>query len=493
MNKNNAFATITGLGLNLNDNMPSNIINNYRPVPDLSNPKSVGYDILNKYDQDTLNRMSSNTFEPNNKSNPTYETRQIPVFSNFVSDREPSLNVGMKALPLQNMTVLPNQLQNSLDLLAQTDQLTISSYNKNSDILTKSNIVSSNIIDDPISKFQGVATPHIPYEEYDKPTAYFDNFNNNGRTDIIREYICHINSIDRDIRAFKNPFNFLVKCAPLAGDPNAAISRTFNNIRYIKIEAAVLPRKYFVSKNTHENHPKIISLFPNLPNDNQVISDTPNDWVIIHSFDKSVKNPNQTVKYIDRTIVYTKYETDIFAPMNISYECNMYCDMTNNNPTPVYTTYAYQMTNLSLENDKYNIVYLNDINDVSQFSTDLALSKAFNVLYPDYISGDSLYIDSKYVDKIFKFSELGNINRMMIRMANSLGKDLTININALDLNLKNLDSTTCSCSTDQYGNVKRDYKCICSYIRHPRYIKSQVDFMFKFGIVETDFDKRAFN
>jgi hypothetical protein len=500
MSKNNAFATITGLGVNTNNTMPNNIINNFRPSDnDLSNPNLLGYDILNKFDQDTLNRMSSNNFEPSNTSaraNKTYETRQIPQFSNFVSEREPSLNVGMSALPIQNMTILPNQLQNSLDLLAQTDQLTISSYNKNSDILSKSNIVSSNIIDDPISKFQGIATPHIPYDEHQKPTAYFDNFTNTGRTDIIREYVCHINSIDRDIRAFKNPFNFLVKCAPLAGDPNAAISRTFSNIRYIKIEAAVLPRKYYISKTMLQTpHNKIIELLQTnaLPNDNQIIPDTPNNWVIIHSFDKSTKNPDGTLRFINKTICYTEFNNDQFAPMNTSYECNLSCDITVANPIPTFTTYFFQMTNLSLENDKYSIIYLNDINDVSHFSTDIALSKAFNVLYPDYVSGDSLYIDSKYVDKIFKFSELGNLNRLLIRMASSLGKDLTVNINALDYNLSNLDTTACTCSTDQFGNIKRDYKCICSYLRHPRFIKSQVDFMFKFGIVETDFDKRVFN
>ena len=82
---------------------------------------------------------------------------------------------------------------------------------------------------------------------------------------------------------------------------------------------------------------------------------------------------------------------------------------------------------------------------------------------------------------------------MLLRITNSMGKDLTTNIKAQDTNVPTLSDTRCTCTTDSYGNYSRNYKCICSYIRHPRYIKNQLDLMFKLGIVETDFDKRPFN
>jgi len=419
------------------------------------------------FNNNTLNNMQSNTIN----ENPNYPVRQVPGFDEFIQHRNPSLNVGMSALPVPNPTILPNQLQNSLDLLAQTNQLSISNMNKRSNMLDNSKIINSNEIDEQYEKIQGIADPFTPYNQFENPSAYFNNFNGEGRSDIIREYICHINSIDRDINKYPNPFNFLVKFAPGPTDTGASISRNFENIRYVKVETAVLPRKYFVIKTKlNYNDPEIVNLFNifNLPSSNQIID---NKFVIIYSSSNSIN--------------YTDYNSDIAIPVLICYEC------INNNG--IYTTYKYEMSNMSLENDKYSILYLNDINDVSQFSTDLALSKAFNVLYPDAVYGDSLYIDCRYADKIYKYSNLGNMTRMMLRITNSMGKDLTTNLIAQDFDVPSINSTTCTCITDNYGNISRDYTCICNYIRHPRYVKNQLDLMFKFGIVETDFDIRAFN
>ena len=417
-----------------------------------------------------------------------YPTRQVNASSTFYSHRDPSLDFGIKPNPIQNMTVLPNQLHRSLDLLAQTDQLTISNMHKNSNILDNSHIISSNDIDEALDKYQGVAQPHIPYGEYPNPSAYFDNFTGKGKTDIIKEYICHINSIDRDIKKYPNPFTFLVKLAPVAGDTDASISRTFTNIRYVKIETAVLPRRHFITKTELDSSDEnIIKLFQEdtLPPDNSLVNINGKDkYVIIYSYTDKI-NSTQIINY-------TLYDSDISKVPNISYECIAKTETIN--PTyKTYKTYKYELSNISIECDKYTILYLNDINDVSQFSTDLALSKAFNVLYPDIIYGDSIYVDTRYADKIYKYSELGNMSRMNLILTNSLGKQLSTNIKAQDYNIPTINSTSCTCSTDSNGNIIRDYKCICCYIRHPRYIKIQIDLMFKFGIVETDFDKRVFN
>ena len=521
---NKAFNTISGLGPNtrIENNRENNQSNNrqnnrqnnqsnfqsnlnkYKNEFDPTNPNIRGdqirvseYEVLNTYDHNTLDRMSSNIVDFNSpNANPEYPTRQVPPFSNFVSPREPSLDVGMRPLPIQNPTILPNQLHRSLDLLAQTDQLAISTMHKNSNFLDNSSIINTNELDKTLDKFQGVAVPHIPYETYDKPSSLFNNFVGEGRNDIIREYICHINSIDRDIKQFPNPFNFLVKCAPLAGDTNAAISRTFQNIRYIKIETAVLPRQYFVTKTKITNHPDIVSLFSlfgsnsnNLPADNSIINITipvpssiitTNKFVIIHAYSDS----SGSKQYIN----YTDFVPDFSESIMVSYEAikDIY--------SGEVITYQYDLSCLSIENDKYTILYLNDINDVSQFSTDQTLSTAFNVLYPDEIVGNYIYVDCRYADKIYKFSDLGNLTKLQLRLSNSLGKPLTTNIKAYDYNIPTISSNTCTCqSNPDTGNIDRDFRCLCNYIRHPRYIKNQVDLMFKLGIVETDFDKRAFN
>lgn len=475
-------------------NFSNNITNNLKPVIDLTNVSDISnqsrvseYTVLNNFDHQTLDRMGSNyvNFELPNSS----DTRQKTPFSNFVTHREPSLNFGMNPGLISNMTVLPNQLHRSLDLLAQTDQLTISSYNKNSNVIQNSSIISDNTITEPIDKFQGINTPYISYNEYEEPDAIFNNFSGNGRTDIIREYICHVNSIDRNIRRYQNPFNFLVKLAPLPGDTDASISRTFSNIRYLRIETAVIPRKYYINKTEIESNQTIIKLFPilindrNLPSDNSIYNDMLDDsikWVIIHSYNSQSSNT--------QTISYCKYESDI--AINICNTFEIIKDLT----TGQIRTYQYNLSNKSLEDDKYTILYLNDINDISNFSTDQILATAFNVMYPDVLTKNFIYVDCHASDKIYKFSELGNINKLELRLTNSIGKLLCCNLLAMDFNVPNIDSVNCTCNNNkQTGNTERDYKCICTYMRHPRYINFQLDIMFKFGIVETDFDKRAFN
>jgi hypothetical protein len=480
---------------NFQSNTQSNFQSNLDKYRNNFDPTNVGvsgdqirvsnYEVLNNYDQGTLDRMSSNVIDftsPN--ANQEYQTQQVPPYSSFVNPREPSLNVGMRGLPISNMTVLPNQLNRSLDLLAQTDVLAITNMHKKSNLLDKSNIINTNELDETLDKFQGVAVPHIPYDQYEKPTALFDNFAGEGRKDVIREYICHINSIDRDIKRYPNPFNFLVKCAPLAGETNASISRTFENIRYIKIETAVLPKKYFVTKNKINNHPDIVNSFINpLPKENTLIniSSSPNvKFVIIYSYEDNTSGK----QYIN----YTIYEPDISIPILVCYEAikDIFSGM--------ITTYQYDMSCLSLENDKYTILYLNDITNISQYSTDQTLSKAFNVLYPDILSGDSIYVDCRYADKLYKFSSLGNLKKMDITLTNSLGKTLSVNVKALDFNVPDINTTSCICKSNmETGNIERNFRCLCNYIRHPRYIKNQIDLMFKLGVVETDFDKRAFN
>jgi hypothetical protein len=444
--------------------------------------KVSNYEILNSYDQNTLERMSSNTVNfnsPNNNLN--YKVRQVPSSSNFFNPRNPSLDVGMSALPIQNMTILPNQLNSSLDLLAQTE---ITNMHKKSNLLDKSHIINSNELEESFDKFQGVAIPHIPYDKYDKPTSLFNNFVGRGTTDIIKEYICHINSIDRDINKYQNPFNFLVKCAPLSGETDASIGRTFENIRYIKLQKVILPRKYFVTKKKITNHDEISILFNNnaLPPSNTLINISYSEidkYVIIYSYEDNASDK----KYIN----YTLYEPDLSKNIVISYEAIK-------NSIGDIITYQYDLSCLSIEDDKYTILYLNDINDISQFSTDITLSKAFNILYLDNLVGNNIYVNCSYVDKIYKFSDLGILTKMNIILTDSSGKQLSINIKSLDYNVPTINTMSCICKTDsETGNIYRDFSCICNYIRHPRYIKYQVDLIFKFGIIETDFDKRAFN
>ena len=438
------------------------------PIPNqsgLSNQLSRSLDLLAQTDQLTISgyNKNSNMSEINDSnSNSNINVREVPQFGQFIESREPSLNFGMKALPVPNQTVLSNQLSNSLDLATEE---AVSNYNKKSSMKLDTGFNEvSNILPG------GIAKPFVPYPEYEKPTGFFDNFANKGRTDIVREYITHINSIDRDIIKYPNPFQYLVRCAPVSdsSQKDAYISRTFINIKYIKIEMAVLPRQYYMIQASAINDPIIIALFDTIP--------LPQSNTGVGTY-KIIYSTNDTINY-------TTYNADLSVPVTVVYSA------TKDIITGLITTTSYTLSNVSLETDKYTIIYLNDINDVSNFSTDKTLMNAFNVFYPDAVSGNFLYVDTKYTDKVYKYSDLGNITRLNIRITNSLGRDLSVNVQSLDFNVPTLNNTTCTCTPE---TNTRDYSCICSYPRHPKFTSFQNNIMFKFGIVETDFDKRVFN
>ena len=428
---------------------------------------------------DNIYAFKSNITNLNSiENNPITNLIDIPSFNHFVDNRDQSLNFGLRPNIIRNMTSKESQIDNSLNLLNQTDYLNITSFNKNSKLENENNIVSNNKIKD-IESIQGIATPFIPLNKYENPNAYFDNFNNTGRTEVIKDYISHISSIDRDIVKYPNSFNFLVKFRPNPEDTDANIPRIFNNIRLFRIENISLPRKYYLNKLEIPSLDSIKDLFsnPTLPNTNIVILDTPNNWIIIYSYSDNDK----------QIINYTKYEEDVSVNIEVAYECIK--NLSNN----TYITYKYTIVNKLLEDEKYVLIYINDINNISENSTNRYLSTAFNVLYPDIIGKYYMYIDCHNANKIYDFSDLGSINRMLINFKNALGNNLTTNIKAQDYNVPNLNFTTCICSYDDYNNMIRNHSCLCNYIRHPRYCKFQVDIMFKFSIIENNFDKRIFN
>ena len=141
----------------------------------------------------------------------------------------------------------------------------------------------------------------------------------------------------------------------------------------------------------------------------------------------------------------------------------------------------YYFSTRSLDGDRYLILNIEEITDNNINSTNSSLRKAFCLLYPDSYGELHYYAATNYQDKIYKMSNLGNINRLTFTLMDSFGRDLVMP--NLDYNITT--SKTCNCNDDNYG-------CPCTYIRHPYYKWLQVQYMIKIGVVETEIDKKIF-
>ena len=141
----------------------------------------------------------------------------------------------------------------------------------------------------------------------------------------------------------------------------------------------------------------------------------------------------------------------------------------------------YYFSSKTLDSDRYLMLNIEEINDNNVNSTNASLRDAFCLLSPDSYGELHYYASTNYQDKIYKMSNLGNINRLTLTLKDSYGKQLEMPY--LDYNI-NTDKT-CTCDGTNYG-------CPCTYIRHPYYKWLQVQYMIKLGVVETEIDKKIF-
>lgn len=181
----------------------------------------------------------------------------------------------------------------------------------------------------------------------------------------IVEYRVYIDSLDRDISVYPNPFDFTVRfCAAAkgmikdvhySGAPGPVINKDFRNIKYIKLESIVLPQflKYIKANNG-----------------------------------EYIRDPNS----------YLPNERFLILSINELEESNR-----------VYTTVT---SGKLAENSR--TLYSSHI------------PKPFGIIFPDAKYGDAYYRGTTYTSQgIYNNSTLGNIKKLTLKLYDSRGKLLS--------------------------------------------------------------------
>lgn len=328
---------------------------------------------------------------------------------------------------------------------------------------------------------QGIAMPYTPYKDFKRPTFVDDNLEADGRKDSMVDTVVFIDSADRDTRVYPNPFSYRVKFKPLPSDPTPSLPKNFTNVRSVRMDLAVMPRKYNLS-TAFVDHALILVAIKDLlaagtlPAAKETFTAPDGSTVvIIHSFSLDGR-------------LYTNYcapTPDLATMVTETFEA------VYDPSTQTYTLQRFNLGNEMLDKDKYLMLHIDEIRDVNELATNFDMATSFAVLYPSIVNGDFYYLESFFVEKIFKFSQLGNLNQFTISFSNSVGNKLTINTRTLDKHVRT--PKTCVCARNELGNVVRDYACSCVYIRHPLYIKFQNTLMFKVSHVEAEIHKKIFN
>jgi hypothetical protein len=322
-----------------------------------------------------------------------------------------------------------------------------------------------------------IGLPYLNNNEFDKPKLIYNNISDKISVDILVEYIIIIESIDRDIEKYPNPFKYKVFFNPISQTKDAYIYRTFTNVKYIKLESAILPRKYSYSRSDITSTLSDPDFFINREwNDNENFTIETINYTIIES-------------YTLDNILYVKYGINKSLPEIID---KVY-EFQHNKITQESKLYEFKLINLSLEDEKFILLNLDEIKDVNDMATNFEISNAFSILFPDYVNGDFFYTNTYGVDKIFRFSQLGNIKSLTISLVDNEGKDYNTQNYKTYTDTHVQKNKKCICKINNNGEIIRNYSCSCSYMRHPYYKKFQNTLLFKLGVIENDIDKSIIN
>ena len=357
----------------------------------------------------------------------------------------------------------PNITSNLMDwdlkLISNNDKLNeiddIINKLKNNNTITNNN-VNMNIIKNDNNN-DTISQLYTNWDKFDKPKLYYNNLNKDGKTEIITQNVLTFDSIDRDTNKYPNPFNYKVKFNPNNNNNDAFISKNYKNVKYLSLEYIIIPRKFYLLMKDLSNTNDNLNDINNLMNDfNNIYSN-----MIINNF----KIPD-----INNIENINKMEECWEIEYNIGY---------------FKLTYYYFSPYL-VENDKHLLLNIDEITNNYNYSTNENIQKSFGILLPNLLNGDYYYLDTKIIEKIYKYSDLGNIDQLTLNILNSNGIPLNININTIDYN--NNTPKNCICSYDN-----RKYNCSCTYIRHKLYHKFQNLLLFKIGYIEPNIDKRVFD
>jgi hypothetical protein len=322
-----------------------------------------------------------------------------------------------------------------------------------------------------------ISAPYLNNNEFNKPNLIYNNISDKLSVDILVEYVIMIESIDRDIEKYPNPFKYKIYFNPVAQTKDAYIYKIFENVKYIKLETAILPRKYsYLRKDITSNTTDVSTLINT-------------NWKRNDNFTFNTVNYTIIDDYIIDNIRYIKYGVTRPLPELID---KVY-ELQYNINTSLFTLYEFQLINLSLENEKFLLLNIDEIKDVNDMATNTEVSNAFSILFPDYVNGDFFYTNTQGVDKIYRFSQLGSIKSLTVNIADNEGKDFNTQSYKMFTDTHIKTNKKCICKPNSDGEIIRDYGCSCSYMRHPYYKKFQNTLLFKVGVVENDIDKSIIN
>ena len=284
----------------------------------------------------------------------------------------------------------------------------------------------------------------MPDNKYLNNTLY-NNLNDNLNKEQIQEFRLNIDSMDRDVTLYPDPFSYMVTFGPVV---NSGLDST---IQRIDAKNALKNEARKINKKQNPTNPVKASEL-DFSDDMVIIDTNPNILVNYDNTLKRIFNPYITrsfinVKFLRLDNVVLPRFNKVIINTNWNYCTSCYgadCDSCygSNNPGLTITDDYQRLKSEMIKNDRYIpddnhlgplftdrfvLVGIKEIENNQNLATN-QLSESSFTIFPDKYMGLLYWRGSPYYAvKIYKDSLLGNINKLTFTFYDSWGYPITLN------------------------------------------------------------------
>jgi len=297
----------------------------------------------------------------------------------------------------------------------------------------------------------------MPDNKYLQNTLY-DNLNENLNKETIQEFRLNIDSMDRDVSLYPDPFDYMVSFGPVV---NSGLDTT---IQRIEAKNALKNEVRKINKKQNPTNPVKASEI-DFSDDMLIIDTNPNILINYDNTLKRVYNPYITrsfvnVKFIRLDNVVLPRFNKVIINSNWNYCTSCYgtsCESCEIHNPYISITDDYQRVKTEMiKNDRYIpddnhlgplftdrfvLIGIKEIQNNSNLSTNQINESSFTV-FPDKYMGLLYWRGSPYYAvKIYKDSLLGNINKLTFKFYDSWGLPITLNRICVDCETNQIINT----------------------------------------------------
>lgn len=420
-------------------------------------------------------------FQPNKKNfQPNYQISGINPNYEFQNKHSPPLQFDQSSISssgYSNQAELANAVNqqkqfasnyNSYKPLSTFDTLESANYTNSANSANSANLENlKNFSQFGIEKnFETHKPIMFMPDTKNKHETLYDNLNENLLKESIKEYRLNIDSIDRDIRIYPDPFNYIVSLGPVTNSGiNSSVART-DLKQELKSELKNQKKKQLnIKKNYLEQEELRYKELNNQNSNNQDFTDVSQSEIFVFDNPKAIKEYTVNLErsfnpYIVRdfkNVNYIKLDCAVipkYTSICIN-ECWDFCRKSHHKKNFIKDEYDrikdYVILNdryIPDEKNEYNPlgdrfvqIYIKELQSTRNFGTNPTTDKSFLLIYDKTLGALYLKLIPYSATKVYKESLLGNITKLSIQFYDSWGNPLKINTSCIDYEIEQISNT----------------------------------------------------